>query len=69
MKKKTVLSCPRQQALDTIASLHIALENASKLLREIDRRELWDKLGYATKDQFLRMEGVDARFNHLRQAL
>lgn len=68
MKKKT-RSCPRQQALDTIASLRSALETASKLLKQIDSRENWDQLGYATKQQFLRMEGVDARFDNLRQAL
>ncbi len=69
MKKNKVRSCPRQIALETVSELRSALENASKLIAKIERSESWDKLGYASKAQFLRMEGVDARLNDLRQAL
>ena len=59
----------RSQAIRNLKQLLISLENASRAVKQIDSHKSWETLGFADREQFLRLEGILNRFDGLKQAL
>ena len=59
----------RSQAIRNLKQLLISLENASRAVKQIDSHKSWETLGFADREQFLRLEGIMNRFDGLKQAL